>query len=140
MSSEIRNLVQSAEDLQLTLKRFLDKYQELEENTNRSSLSVDERSQFVLLYQAQDEIWDAYNLLKRLDEPVRAEGYLEKGSNGRYEVDGLELSSGSYIEYFSEDEDGGCYVPSRLEHNGGDYYIVTLGREKSIQGLKVRVK
>ncbi|XWU16647.1 DUF5348 domain-containing protein (plasmid) [Bacillus subtilis] len=31
-------------------------------------------------------------------------------------------------------------MPSRVEHNGEDYYIVAMGREKSIEGLRVRIK
>lgn len=141
MSNEFKDLIENgAWALRKSLKMFLDKYQEVEENTARSELSTDERSQLVILYQVQDKISDAYYLLKNLDKPVRAEGRLEKQSNGRYQVDGVELTSGSYVEFFDDDEDGGCYVPSRVEHNGEDYYIVALGREKSIKGLRVRIK
>lgn len=141
MSNELKDLADNGVwALQKSLKLFLGKYQNMEESTDRSILSVEERSQLVILYQAQDKIWDAYNLLKRLNEPVKAEGYLQKNANGRYEVDGIELTSGSYVEYFDEDEDGGRYLPSSLEHNGDDYYIVDLGQEKSIQGLQVRIK
>lgn len=141
MSNELKDLVENgAWALQKSLKLFLDKYQDVEDNTARSSLTVEERSNFMMLYQVQDKISDAYYLLKNLDKPVRAEGRLEKQSNGRYQVDGVELTSGSYVEFYEDDEDGGYYIPSRVEHNGEDYYIVALGREQSIEGLKVRIK
>ncbi|MEK4951942.1 DUF5348 domain-containing protein [Bacillus sp. FSL W8-1127] len=139
MSKELRGLLQASEDLRHNLKKFLDKYEAAAENISLSSLSLEERSDCVTLYQVQDILFDAYILLKNLDKPVKAEGYLDKQKNGRYAIGDVELTSGMYVEYFS-DEDGGYYVPSRLEHNGDDYYIVELGKDRSIEGLKVRIK
>lgn len=45
----------------------------------------------MVLYQVQDKIYEAYMLLQNLEKPVRAEGYLEKLSNGRYQVDEVEI-------------------------------------------------
>ena len=141
MSNEFKDLVENGVwALQRNLKLFLDKFTDVEENTALSLLSVESRSQFVILYQAQDKILDAYNLLKNLDKPVRVEGFLEKQFNGRYVAGGVELTSGSYVEFFDDDEDGGCYVPSYIEHNGEDYYLTVLGKEKPIEGLQVRIK
>lgn len=123
-----------------SLKLFLEKYQDMEENTNQSTLSIDERSQLIALYQVQNKLEDAYHQLKKLSSPVIAEGRLKKNSINRYEVNGVELTSGSYVEYLSEDEDGNYYIPSSIEHNGEDYYIVNLGRDKKIEGLQVRIK
>ena len=139
-NNEFRDLVDNGVwALQKSLKLFLDKYKDMEDSTDRTALSVEERSQLVLLYQAQDKIWNAYQLLDRINKPVVAQGQLTKNANGRYEVNGVELTAGEYIEYY-EAEDGGCYLPSRVEHSGEDYYIVALGRDKSIQGLQVRIK
>lgn len=140
MSNELKQLLDSGVDLQYALKRFLEKYREAEVNMDRSVLTVEERSDYVVLYQASDKISDAYRLLKTLDKPIRADGILVKNSNGRYEVNGIELTSGSSVEFFSDDEDGGCYVPSRIEHNGEDYYIYDLGRDENIEGVRVRIK
>lgn len=141
MSKEFRDLVRAGEDLQYALKRFMDIYEEVQENTAQSALSVEERSDFVVFYRANRKLEDAYWLLEKVYKPVKAEGHLEKNSIGRYEVEGIQLSSGSYVEFFSDDdEDGGCYVPSRVEHGGEDYYIVALGKEKPIEGLKVRIR
>lgn len=123
-----------------SLKLYLQKYQEMEENTNQSTLSVDERSQFFALYQAQEKLKVAYYQLEKLSESVIADGYLIKNKNNRYEVGGVELTSGSYIEYLYKDEDINYYVPSTIEHNGEDYYIVDLGRSKKIEGVQVRIK
>lgn len=138
--SNIKKLVNHSVRLEHDLKRFLEMYKDVEDNTNQSALSVEERSDFNLLYQIQDKIGDAYFLLDKLNKDVKAAGYLEKNVNDRYEVNGMELTSGSYVEFYWADDDGGCYVPSRLEHSGQDYYIVALGRDKLIQGLQVRIK
>lgn len=140
MSKELRQLVAGSEEFKMVLKKFLSMYEEAADNTDASLLSIEERSNFNVLYEVQDKIIDAYRLLEYLDKPVKSEGRLEKLSNGRYSVNGFELSSGSYVEYFSDDEDGGSFVPSRLEHNGHDYYIVSLGKDKSIEDLKIKIK
>jgi len=66
------------------------------------------------------------------------EGSLRKKANGRYEVGGYELTSGEVVDYY--DEDLNTFITSRIEHNGEEYYIVDLGRDKSIAGVHVRIK
>ena len=122
------------------LKTFLDECDKLLECTDRSALSVEERSNLILLQQLQAKIWELNSSLAKLTKPVLVEGILIKNENGRYEVEGLELTSGQYIEYFRDDEFGGHYVPSQIEYHGQDYYIVGLGKEKPIEGLKVRIR
>lgn len=141
MSQELKAFKQGeVSDLQRRIQSFLEKAREIEENTDRSALNVDQRSDFVILYQVQDKLHDVLHLLTKMSKPVIVEGYLEKQANGRYHVNGLELASGSYVEVFNKDEDGGFYVPSRIEYYGNDYYIVDLGKETPIEGRKVRLK
>lgn len=72
---------------------------------------------------------------KELKEVI-GEGVLVKQPNDRYEVDGIELSSGYPIEVLHN----GKWISSRIEHTNGDYYIYDLGSEQRIEGLTVRVR
>ena len=80
--------------------------------------------------------------LTYLSQPIKTEGKLLKQSNGRYAVNGVELTSGCSVEYLS---DHAGYEPhqtrwksSRIEHNGSDYYIV--GGSFSLNGITVRIR
>ena len=93
---------------------------------------------------------DAVRSLNYLSRPIKTEGTLHKQSNGRYEVNGTELTSGHGVEYLATDDRHSVYVngdyqpvpywrSSRIEHNGKDYYIVgaDIG---SLEGLTVRIR
>lgn len=49
-----------------------------------------------------------------------AQGYLWMQENGRYAVDGDELTAGRGIEV----EIGGKWLPMRIEHDGEEYYLL----------------
>ena len=88
----------------------------------------------------------ALSLVYKLDEikstlewmrkPVRAEGYLQRNSNGRFELDGIELTSGSPIDAWDEEYEE--WITTRIEHHE-DYYIYHL-REQDPQDTLVRIK
>jgi hypothetical protein len=86
--------------------------------------------------------------LEWLANPIKYEGKLIKLSYGRYMIEGTnyEFSTGSQIEYFYEyyDEDmekkRSYWGVSKLLHNGKDYYIQNLGRDKRIEGLLARIR
>jgi len=64
-------------------------------------------------------------------------GILEKNQeDGRYYVKGTDIcfTSGEPIEFMKNKK----YAASTVEHNGDDYYIVGLGRDVPIEGIKVR--
>lgn len=142
MSNELKELIAISKELGPRLNRFYSKYQKLEEYTVPARLSAEERYQFMLLYQVADKLEDAELLIHKMNKEIMYEGRLMKNGYGRYEVEGFELTSGAPLEvwYEDEDEEPGYYVPSRLEHSGGDYYIVALGREINIEGVLVRIK
>lgn len=73
-----------------------------------------------------------------LHKPILAQGYLLKNENGRYKVKGQELTSGHPLDYYDKDFEE--WKHSRVEHNGDDYYIYHYGRERSIEGLLVRIR
>ncbi|MBZ9534532.1 DUF5348 domain-containing protein [Bacillus firmus] len=141
MSNELNELISISKELGPRLNRFYSKYQKMEEDTVRARLTAEERYQFMLLYQVADKLEDADLLIHKMNKEIIYEGRLMKNGYGRYEVEGYELTSGAPLEVWYEDEEEpGYYVPSRLEHSGGDYYIVALGREKNIEGVLVRIK
>ena len=66
-------------------------------------------------------------------------GVLEKnGEDGRYYIKGTDIcfTSGEPIEFMKNKK----YVASTVEHGGesNDYYIVALGKDVPIEGIKVR--
>jgi Domain of unknown function (DUF5348) len=66
-------------------------------------------------------------------------GFLEKnGEDGRYYIKGTEIyfTSGETIEFMKNKK----YATSTVEHGGenNDYYIVALGKDVPLDGIKVR--
>lgn len=80
--------------------------------------------------------------LRYLQKEVYYEGALYINGNGRYEIDGWELSSGSVIEIWAEryDESAQWHI-IRIEHshqhNG---YYAYQWPELQLEGLKARVR
>ena len=66
-----------------------------------------------------------------------SEGRLIKQPNGRYELNGTELTSGYPIDVFYNGE----WIPSRIEYATieQDYYVYDLGPEKKIEGMTARL-
>ncbi|UAL49830.1 DUF5348 domain-containing protein (plasmid) [Sutcliffiella horikoshii] len=90
-----------------------------------------------------DKLEDVYYRLEYLKKPVIDEGLLTKNIRDRYELpSGLEFSSGYPCEilYFNPSYNEEYWVYTSIEHNGEDYYATALGRELSINGLRVRVR
>jgi hypothetical protein len=78
---------------------------------------------------------EAYKLTLSMNE-IKAEGYLTKATNGRYQLDDYELTSGMSVEVLEDldwDEKQVWHKTS-IEHNGEDYYAVALGRNESLEG------
>ncbi|EOQ04690.1 hypothetical protein KOY_04865 [Bacillus cereus VDM021] len=139
MSNEFNQLVQLVKELSPQLRKFNELYEEVERVTLPSDLTMEERYQLNVLLGIGEKLGDVSYALDNMVKPVQTSGTLEKNyETGRYEVNGTQLSSGYPLEYYSEEEK--CYIPSRIEHNGDDYYIVSLGREEPIDGVRVRIK
>lgn len=101
------------------------------------------------LRQALDCLEKADRIIKNLEAPIRYSGKLRKQSNGRYSLDGRELSSGYCIEVLAPCEYYDCkkddyvegreWVSTRIEHNGDDYYLVGYSKVK-MDGLEARIR
>ena len=156
MAKHIKDIFNEVEELNLKIKQVL-YHAEFENYDDLSGLEYDRADAeqlFMLdeLYQILSKLDDVSHTLNYLDKPIKAEGALHKNANGRYEVQGIELSSGQGLEYLSLD-DRHCrynanddYVPtpywcsSRMEHNGTDYYIVGATEFDTLENVRVRIR
>lgn len=91
-----------------------------------------------------DLLGDVDSILEWLEKPIVAEGVLVKNAGGRYQIDGtdVEFTSGRPLDVWHYDDwkEKEVWTRSRVEHGNGDYYIVALGKDVSIEGLKVRTR
>lgn len=96
-----------------------------------------------------NKLQDVVNDLIYLRYPIKTEGYLKKNRYDRYELNGIELTSGNGIEWLCDSDDmyynlstDSCspyWKVGRIEHNGKDYYIVGCNSE-NITNIKVRLR
>ena len=94
-----------------------------------------------------DHLERASSSISYLSQPIAYSGTLHKQANGRYMLDGYELTSGNGLEalvpceIYSEEQndyiEGVEWVASRLEHDGNDYYLVGY-RDLQLEGLTAR--
>lgn len=97
-----------------------------------------------ILYKLQS-VMDELEYLRR---PIKITGRLRRNDQDRYEVDGMELTCGTGIEYLACDNqhwDAGTdtnspyWKYSSIEHDGTDYYL-TADKHVSLEGLTVRMR
>ena len=156
MSKHIKDIMNEVTDLNLKIKQIL-YHCDYEFADDLSCLEYDNTDAEDLLLldelrQIMSKLDDVSHTLNYFDRPVKAEGILHKNKNGRYEFNGIELSSGCGLEYLTTDdlhsrydEASGDYInvpywcSSRIEHNGIDYYIVGA-IDLKLEGLKVRIR
>ena len=74
--------------------------------------------------------------LNYLNKPIKAIGVCKFNSNERYELRGVELTSGRIIEYY--DADAGKWVLSTVENVTGSYMVV--GSKVPLSSLFVRIR
>ncbi len=111
------------------------------ENIEPSVLSADERLTYHLLYRVTENLEAALYDLSYLNGKVTAQGRLYKNSSGRYAIDEDHyFTCGEIIEILvNEEEDGGYWVRTRIEHNGDDYYAIARPKI-NLQGTMARVR
>ncbi len=89
------------------------------------------------------ELEKAQNKIEYLDRPIKYESKLFLNDDDRYETEkGDYFTCGSIIEYLSNDDrysDYPFWRKSRVESDGGEYYIVDEPKV-SLSGLLVRVR
>lgn len=154
MSKNIKEIMKEVFEINMKIKQLIS-HAEYEQFDDLSGLEYDDENPDDLM--ALDEL---RNLFRKLDDishtinylnrPIKEEGFLHKNRNGKYEINGHELSCSCGIEYLATDDwhfkydEEGRYVEtpfwctSRIEHDGEDYYIVDADVE--LEGLKVRIR
>lgn len=139
---KLNQLKNDAVMLKEQLQRLINDFNKLENNTDQSSLNADDLYIFDSIYQITDKSHDIVKIIEYMNKPIISEGYLTKNNNGRYELNGYELSSGHPLDVWEKDDfyiNGGSWVRTRIEHKN-DYYAVALGVDKPLDGLKARIK
>ena len=84
----------------------------------------------------------ASHRLKYLSRPIRETSRLHKNRSGRYETSGGHYyTSGSGIEALVPEgcPEVDCWVWTRVEHDGNDYYLVGY-KDMCMDGLTVRTR
>ncbi|PYE49352.1 DUF5348 domain-containing protein [Paenibacillus barcinonensis] len=136
------------EQIEKELKALLPRIQQVvsmikesEENWTADYDPNDPDEQYLrcMLYKASDLMNDATRVLTQAFAEVRDEGYVQRNSSGRYELNGRELFSSSNIEFLATDFDPPRWVAARVEHYDGDYRLVNH-REIPLDGLRARNK
>lgn len=155
MSKNIKEIMNKVFELNTKIKQLIS-YAEYEQYDDLSGLKYDDENpddlmmldELRILFRKLDDISHTINYLNK---PIKEEGILHKNKNGRYEINGHELSSGCGIECLISDEwhfiydKNGKYVETpywyatRIEHDGKDYYIVDVNGVE-LEGLKVRIR
>ena len=78
--------------------------------------------------------------LEYWNSPIESDGVLRKKSNGRYELNGFELTSGMQVEVLTRyfDDDPLRWVRVKVEHDGEDYCLVP--GYMRLDGVRARVR
>ncbi|MBM7716006.1 hypothetical protein JOC94_003017 [Bacillus thermophilus] len=139
--SNLEEIVKRYKKIGGEIESLLQDTDKMFDNTNTLILDIDEYQKYLLVYQSHLALDKAHNYMKELSKTTFIEGYLKKKSNGRYAIGEYELSSGSSLDIWVEDEDskaGGYYLFTRLEHRG-DYYAFDKP-SLELEGRKARIR
>lgn len=156
MAKTVKDIMNEVAELNVKIKQIM-YHSDFENYEDLSGLDIDRTSAEYLflsdeLYKILDKLADVSHTLDYFERHIKSEGVLHKNSNGRYEFNGIELSSGYPIEYLATDDrhmrynENDDYVSTpywcygRIEHNGTDYYIVGADKDTKLEGLRVRIR
>lgn len=131
--------LEKAYDIFSNIKREIDKmanqYGNLPDEFDHNYNDEEERFKHNQALLIVDNLHDIRSSLDWMNKPILAEGRLFKNSNDRYELDGIELTSGQTIEAWANDYG---WIITRIEHRG-DYYIYDL-KDQDINNTLVRIR
>lgn len=156
MAKTVKEIMSELSDLNISIQKVL-YHAEFENYEDLSGLDINrsDADELYLLDELRgilDKLDDVSHNLKYLERPVKSEGVLHKKLNGRYEFNGMELSSGYPLEYLATDDrhmrydENDEYVITpywsygRIEHDGNDYYITGADKGTKLEGLRVRIR
>ena len=105
-----------------------------------NEMDPDEQQLHSELHGVLNYLETACELLSYYDRPVTATGKLYRNENGRFELQGHELTSGEAVELLVYDPDwdkAPRWVRTRIEHDT-DYYAVY--QHMSLEGKMARIR
>ena len=137
---ELKLALKILEEIENSISKLEDRHGYLPEEFEYSYDNPEEKYQHDTVRSVISQLADVQTQIKWMNKSVISEGILVKNNIDRYEIQGteIEFSSGSPLDVWNNEWNQ--WETSRIEHNGEDYYIVSLGRNKPISGLKVRKK
>lgn len=140
-TEKLNDMLAKSKRLKAELRAFYEEVEELEDRWDSVyECNADDLYARHQLYRAAGMIREAYYELDALTSPVTSEGVLKRNSNGRFSLDGYELSSGYGIEYLALDsDDNEVWMRGRIEYYDGDYRIWKRP-DIALEGLRARVK
>lgn len=118
------------------INKLADRWGHLPDEFEFNYEDPDEKFEHTTALSITDKLGDIKYMLELINKPIRAKGYLQKNSNGRYELDGIELTSGSPIEAWDQEYEE--WIATRIEHRE-DYYIYHL-KDQDPQATLVRIR
>ena len=156
MPKNIKDIMTEVLDLNLKMKQILyhSKYEMYDDLSGLEYDKSDPDELFMLdeLQKILSRIDEISCTLNYLENPIKTRGTLHKNKNGRYEVNGIELTSGCGLEFLANDDmhcrydDNDNYIStpywcySRIEHDGSDYYIVGASDLDTLENVMVRLR
>lgn len=144
--ADIKKVFEEAQKLKWNIESLL-KLSAFERNGDLSGLNIDyEDSEQLFLTEELREIMEKLSdvswRLKYLSRPVKEISCLHKNQSGRYETsNGHYYTSGQGIEALVPEgySEVNCWVWTRVEHDGKDYYLVGH-KDVCMDGLTVRIR
>lgn len=118
-----------------------------DEHADLRGLHVDRRDsgQLFLLKELRSimrKLADTGGSIEYLSRPVKEIGSLHRDADGKYKTgQGYPYRCGSLIEILLQEDSGEvpCWVLTKVEHDGEDYYLVGY-EDIPMEGLRVRVR
>ena len=132
---------QSAIDKLLHVTMGSDQYAEYDANISYDEENPEERLIENEIYMILEKSYELRSKISYISAAIKEEGILHKNENGRYELNGHELTCGNCIEVYIFEECSYRYEwdITRIEHNGQDYYAVGHSGV-CLEGIKARVR
>lgn len=141
---KLEELTQKLQTMNQSIKRLLREvdyqYEEYLESVQIDESNPDEvqlMTEYMSVLKRLESItWD----LDYFKQPIAHEGTLHMNRNGRYEVDGVELTCGSPLEVLVQDseDDSPEWVASRIEADHGYYFVAR--RNLPLEGKRARIR
>lgn len=137
------DLLYEAKRLSASIKQFYEHINKVDDNGWSDVYSRTAEDQYIRnqLSRAAQLLKSAEYILRDTTAPVKDEGVLLPGENGRYTLNGQDITSGYPIEYLVYDDFDEVHLwrSGRIEYYDGDYRIYNYP-EIQLAGLRVRIK